>query len=161
MYDLKTKNRQIARFAKEYPNDVLGGNDFHTEPEKGLQPAFQPGNTAVKVNRRYLGNHYFDPAFNMVGTICSIEASNGVTIDVSFHDASQRPFHFTDHHQYNMASLGLIGAVFASESTPALPSAIHYRPIDTWASKNEWTVELPVGESVTGFFRPNSRCRNQ
>lgn len=74
-----------------------------------------------------------------------------MTVDVTFHDSAQRPFHFTDHNQYSMASLGTVGAVFASEATTALPSVVHYRPIDSWASKNDWMLDLPSGESAVGM----------
>lgn len=112
-------------------------------PEFEIQASFQPGSTPAVGNRRYL-------AFNMIGTICSIDNSTHFTIDVNFHDSAHRPFHFTDHQQYILGCLGAHGAAFASEVTSTLPSVIHYRPIDGWASKNEWTMELPSGENAKG-----------
>jgi chromosome transmission fidelity protein 4 len=87
-------------------------------------------------------------AFNLIGTVCSINNTTHSTIDVVFHDSAQRPFHFTDDNQYLMGCLGTSGAVFASEATATLPSVIHYRPLDSWSSKNEWTIELPSGENA-------------
>lgn len=113
--------------------------------ERDIQSAFQPGSTPLRGNRRYL-------AFNMIGTISSIDSSTHFTVDVAFHDNSQRPFHFTDHHQYSLACLGSLGATFASEATSSLPSVLHFRPLDSWASKNDWTVELPTGESAIGIY---------
>jgi chromosome transmission fidelity protein 4 len=119
------------------------GHEVMLSSERDVQKTFQSGSTAAVGNRRYL-------AFNMIGTICSVDSSTHFTVDVAFHDTSQRAFHFTDHHQYNLAALGTVGAVFASESTTTLPSVIHYRPLDSWASKNDWTMELASGESAIG-----------
>ncbi|KAI8894986.1 hypothetical protein BC833DRAFT_623442 [Globomyces pollinis-pini] len=119
------------------------------QPQEG-QAAFQPGSCAPKGNRHYL-------LFNLIGTVCSIESGIQHTVDIQFNDTSQRPFHFTDHNKYTLACLGQTGAVFASEGTATLPSSVLYRPYSNWASKNDWTIQLPDGEKVEALAI-TSRC---
>jgi chromosome transmission fidelity protein 4 len=69
-------------------------------------------------------------------------------MDVEFHDAAIRPFHFTDYNKFTLAALGSVGAAFASRSTASLASTIYYRPFDNWASKNDWSIQLPEGENA-------------
>lgn len=47
-------------------------------------------------------------------------------MDVEFHDAAIRPFHFTDYNKFTLAALGSMGAAFASRSTASLASTIYY-----------------------------------
>jgi chromosome transmission fidelity protein 4 len=107
----------------------------------------------MKNNRHYL-------CFNMIGTICCISSSSESQFvnDVSFHDASLRPFHFTHHTKFHVATLGAAGALFASSATTILPSSIHFRPIDAWGNRNDWSHSLPDGENVVSVAVSNYCC---
>lgn len=113
------------------------------QPEQQIQPSFQSGSIPIKGNRHYL-------CFNMIGTICAITSATGdqYVFDVSFHDTSQRPFHFTESTKFSIAALGSTGAIFGSTATSVIPSTIYFRPVDTWGNKNDWALSLPEGESV-------------
>jgi chromosome transmission fidelity protein 4 len=91
----------------------------------------------------------------LIGAVCSIDSGTHHTIDVTFHDQSIRPFHFTDHNQFKLACLDYHGAIFCSEATSILPSIISYHPVDTW-QKNDWTIELPLGESCEAVAMNNT-----
>ena len=84
----------------------------------------------------------------MIGSICAIESGQQYTMDVKFHDAASRPFHFTDYNKYTLAALGSVGAAFASNATSSSNSSVYYRPFDNWGSKNDWSVQLPDGENA-------------
>ncbi|KAI8808892.1 hypothetical protein BJ742DRAFT_806776 [Cladochytrium replicatum] len=107
--------------------------------------AFQPGSTPTRDRRRYL-------AFNMLGQVKSSDERTHSIVQVELYDKSlARDFHFRDLYNYSKASLGERGVVFACESTPGgSASTVYFKPFDTWASKNEWTIQLPEGENVTG-----------
>lgn len=116
----------------------------------------------MKGNKRYMGKKRWCSqfqyhlslskyiAFNLVGFIYSIDQSTHNTINVEFHDRSQKPFHFTDHYGYSLACLGQRGAVFACESTHANPATLYYRPTDGWVDKNEWLIQLNTNENPKG-----------
>lgn len=107
-----------------------------------MQEPFQPGSTPAKGNRRYL-------AFNMSGTISTVDQETHNVVTVEFHDKStHRGYHFTDHFQYSMASLGDRGALFAAKSSGDSPSVIYYKPFQSWTTASEWQFNLPQGEEV-------------
>lgn len=109
---------------------------------KPMQPSFQSGSSPVKDKRHYL-------TFNLIGTICAIKSGErNYQMDVSFHDSTLRPFHFSCLENHNLAALGNTGALFACEATSDAPAKVVYRPIDNWASKNEWELDLADGEDA-------------
>ncbi|KAH6599746.1 hypothetical protein BASA50_002771 [Batrachochytrium salamandrivorans] len=114
---------------------------FESSSTNEIQSSFQSGSTPERNNRRYL-------AFNLVGVISSLKNDIHWTVNVEYHDKSQRPFHFTDHYGYSMGALNESGAVFSCEATSSTPSTIFFRPTDNWPTKDEWTVQLTAGESV-------------
>ncbi|KAJ3091672.1 hypothetical protein HK102_013860 [Quaeritorhiza haematococci] len=137
-YEEKNKRKVASSLTREREMDLSRGFRFEgTE----IQSAFQPGATPQKGNRRTL-------AFNLLGYIYTIEQPTHSTVHVEFHDKSQRAVHFTDHYNYSLACLGEHGALFACESTHNSPSTIHFRPFDTWASKNDWLIQLNPGENA-------------
>jgi chromosome transmission fidelity protein 4 len=86
---------------------------------------------------------------NLTGNASIITNTSGqFTINVEFHDATLRPFHFTDPLKYTFGSLGDSGIVLATESASTTPSTIYYRPFDAWAAKNDWTLQLNNDESI-------------
>ncbi|KAK9710398.1 DNA polymerase alpha accessory factor Mcl1 [Basidiobolus ranarum] len=102
----------------------------------------QPGATPYQASHRYL-------AFNMTGVIISIDQGDHATVTVEFHDKStHRGFHFTDPYKYTHAYLGKRGALFGVKSHDEVASTVFYRPFESWATKSEWTVQLPPGEDV-------------
>lgn len=114
----------------------------HMESVSEIQPAFQPGSTPSKANRRYL-------AFNMTGVVFTVEHTDHCQVTIEFHDRSiMKPIHFTDHYKYSMSALGERGAVFASQASDEHPSTVFYRPFDTWANKSEWLSQLPENENA-------------
>ena len=96
-------------------------------------------------HRRYL-------AYTTQGLIYTIDNQTHSSVSIEFHDHSQRPFHFMDHHNFDKACLGEYGAVFANESSGVNPSTIYFRPFDSWSSKVDWTVQLKSTESVKSKF---------
>ncbi|KAI9010132.1 hypothetical protein DFJ74DRAFT_339799 [Hyaloraphidium curvatum] len=112
--------------------------------QTSYQKPFQPGATPMKPGKttRYL-------AFNLTGLIYTIDQSTHSTVHVEFHDRSaQRPFSFTDHYNYTLATLGDRGALFACESALGSPSRIFYHPFESWATKSDWQAELSTEENV-------------
>jgi chromosome transmission fidelity protein 4 len=109
--------------------------------EQALQNSFQPGSIPAKGNRHYL-------TLNLVGTICIIENGETYTIDVDFHEATRRPFHFSDTIKYTMGALNTAGCVLASEASTTDSSTVFFRQMDSWTTRNEWSVTLPDEESV-------------
>jgi chromosome transmission fidelity protein 4 len=109
--------------------------------EQALQNSFQPGSIPAKGNRHYL-------TLNLVGTVCIIENGETYTIDVDFHEATKRPFHFSDTIKYTMGALNTSGCVLASEATTTDSSTVFFRQMDSWTTRNEWSVTMPDQESV-------------
>ncbi|KAI8817137.1 uncharacterized protein EV422DRAFT_542541 [Fimicolochytrium jonesii] len=134
-YHEKGRQKVIQDLHREY-----GSRNFDITTTDEQEP-FQPGATPTQKDRRYL-------AFNMVGVIYTIDASTHHNVNVEFHDRAVRPFHFTDYHSYSMAALAASGACFASEATATNRSTVFFRPLDTWATKADWTVHLGETESV-------------
>ncbi|ORX80348.1 WD40 repeat-like protein [Basidiobolus meristosporus CBS 931.73] len=116
-------------------------NPIPTMASADIYP-LQPGNTPYQANHRYL-------AFNMTGVIISIDQGDHATVTVEFHDKStHRGFHFSDPYKYSHAYLGKRGALFAVKSHDEVASTVFYRPFESWATKSEWTVQLPPGEDA-------------
>nr|KAJ3421051.1 hypothetical protein HK105_004639 [Polyrhizophydium stewartii] len=119
------------------------GHAFAAPVVAEIQPAFQPGSTPERGNKRYL-------TFNLVGQVSSISGGDATaTINVDYHDKSMRPFHFADHYLYTMAALNESGAAFASAACSTTPSTVFFRPSDSWATKGQWTIQLGADESAT------------
>ncbi|KAJ3043528.1 hypothetical protein HDV00_004918 [Rhizophlyctis rosea] len=136
-YHEKSRARVLSRLGADAPlNTEIGGGY-----DGDIQDPFQPGATPMKNGRRYL-------AFNMIGVIYTIDAHTHSNVNVEFHDRSQRPFHFTDHYNYTMASLGVTGALFACEANGGNASTLFYRPFDSWATKSDWTVQFGASENI-------------
>ena len=85
----------------------------------------------------------------MIGVIYTTTHTDYSTITIEFHDKStQRPIHFTDHHNYSLACLGSRGALFASISNDSEPSTLYYKTFDSWSSNSDWNLSLSDGENV-------------
>ncbi|KAJ1649244.1 DNA polymerase alpha accessory factor Mcl1 [Dispira simplex] len=103
---------------------------------------FQPGATSGAGKRRFL-------AYNMVGSVASIHHDTHCTVSIEFHDkAIHRDFHFTDHYQFTLASLGQRGVLFGAPAQDDDPAVISYRPFESWAANSDWVYHLPKGEDV-------------
>jgi chromosome transmission fidelity protein 4 len=147
-YRKRSKRESLAAMDKMVEKKYLEDDDMMSESlernkfeETALQTAFQPGSVSQKGNRHYL-------TLNLTGTICVIENGETYTVDVDYHDATKRPFHFTDSTKYSMGALNQSGCVLASTATTSDPSMVYFRQMDSWTSRNEWTVALPEGETA-------------
>ncbi|KAF9942582.1 hypothetical protein BGZ67_000806 [Mortierella alpina] len=159
-----------AEMAQEYLSDNESLNDFIVDDDNGgylakkpavnglgsksglamqlakeMHPRFQSGATSSRDERRYL-------EFNLLGLITSVNHGTHATVSVEFHDkVAHRGYHFTDNSHYSMACLGTSGALFAAVSVDDNPSTVFFKTYDSWATKSEWQVYLPVGEEVTAI----------
>ncbi|KAF9990738.1 hypothetical protein BGZ75_000124 [Mortierella antarctica] len=161
---------QDQEMAQEYLSDNESLNDFIVDDDNGgylakklavnglgsksglamqlakeMHPRFQSGATSSRDERRYL-------EFNLLGLITSVNHGTHATVSVEFHDkVAHRGYHFTDNSHYSMACLGISGALFAAVSVDDNPSTVFFKTYDSWATKSEWQVYLPVGEEVTAI----------
>jgi len=107
---------------------------------------------------------YLIIAFNMLGSVSSVRHDEEIsTIHVEYHDRSVlRPYSFTDHRNYSMASLCELGAVFACEGSSEnnVKSTLYFKPVETWATKSDWHVELNDDENVKGKTKQNIYYNN-
>jgi chromosome transmission fidelity protein 4 len=90
----------------------------------------------------------------MIGVLHIVERETHNIVTIDFHDqSSQASDHFDDYTKYDMGALGTGGAVYASSPASKLESSsVKYRPFQTWNSISaEWTIDLPVGETVTAL----------
>eukprot|EP00842_Homolaphlyctis_polyrhiza_P002193 jgi/Hompol1/2975/HPOL_003097-RA len=134
---MRELKKDAARLLPKTRPDSL----FQMHSGSDIQEPFQSGATPERNGKRYL-------AFNLVGAISSISGDVNPTIDVEFHDKSIRPFHFADLYGFTMAALSEYGAVFACEASATTQSTVHFRHLDTWTAKSDWTVQLGAGESI-------------
>lgn len=117
-------------------------------------PAFQPGSTPWRGNRKYL-------CLNLVGVVWTVDQDAHYTVTVEFYDREfQRDFHFTDTFLYDKACLNEHGTLFSCPprgegdgSGPASsPAMVFYRPHESWTQQRlDWRTELPAGESVVAM----------
>jgi chromosome transmission fidelity protein 4 len=117
------------------------------------QPAFQPGATPLQNRKGYL-------AYNQLGVIEVTDQDSHQIVNVEFHDRSTyNSHHFTDHHNYTLASLGERGIAYAAHAqvasatsgTVKAPALVSYKPYAAWGSSTEWRMSLPVGEDVVAI----------
>lgn len=98
------------------------------------------GRTQWSHNSRFL-------TWNTIGCITAYrdsEQSKSQTVEIEFHDKSQRTIRFDDDVGYDMASFGVEGAVFGCNDV------VHYIPFDGWTSRQGWTICLKDEEMVEG-----------
>ena len=88
----------------------------------------------------------------MTGYVVNIDGPTSSTIQVEFHDKTQRPMHFSDPYKYTIAALGDAGVGVACESTSSTPSVVHFRPFGTWATRGDWSIHLNQGENAQGKY---------
>ncbi|KJR85438.1 chromatin-binding protein CTF4 [Sporothrix schenckii 1099-18] len=117
-------------------------------------PAFQPGSTPWRGNRKYL-------CLNLVGVVWTIDQDAHYTVTVEFYDREfQRDFHFTDTFLYDKACLNEHGTLFScpprgagdGSSPSSSPAMVFYRPHESWTQQRlDWRTKLPAGESVVAM----------
>ncbi|KAK0522252.1 DNA polymerase alpha accessory factor Mcl1 [Tilletia horrida] len=118
------------------------------------QLPFQPTSTPTRDSRRYL-------AFNMLGSLMTIDQGTHQTVQFESHDTSaRRNFRMVDYHYLSLGALAFHGALLAVPASAAAAesaedvqsglSSITYKPFEqAWGGAGgEWTVALPEGESV-------------
>ncbi|BEJ14934.1 hypothetical protein CspHIS471_0407010 [Cutaneotrichosporon sp. HIS471] len=129
-------------FAEDDGEATRGGRTQVVNVTKA-QPPFVPGATEWRAKKRYL-------AFNMVGVVDATDQETHNVVNVEFHDKSaRRGYHFSDHSQYTMASLGEQGIAYAAPAGENnVLSVVHYRPYDSWGSTADWSMSLLAGEDA-------------
>ncbi|KAL2131337.1 hypothetical protein VTI74DRAFT_5245 [Chaetomium olivicolor] len=114
------------------------GNFFQPE----LHPAFQPGSTPWRGNRKYL-------CLNLIGFVWTVDQDSHNTVTVEFYDHEfHRDFHFTDTFLYDKACLNEKGTLFSCPPKDDAPAVVFYRPHETWTQRSDWRIQLPKGEAV-------------
>ncbi len=127
-----------------------GGGTALWEPQ--YHPAFQPGSTPWRGNRKYL-------CLNLVGVVWTVDQDAHYTVTVEFYDREfQRDFHFTDTFLYDKACLNEHGTLFSSPPRGAtggqadVPAMVFYRPHESWTQQRlDWRTALPAGETVAAM----------
>ncbi|CAL5073973.1 unnamed protein product [Urochloa decumbens] len=109
-----------------------------------MQAAFQPGSTPPQPGiRNFL-------AYNMLGSITTVENEGHSHVEVDFHDTGRGPRvpSMTDYFGFTMAALNESGSVFANPCKgDKSMSTLMYRPFGSWASNSEWSMRFE-GEEV-------------
>ncbi|XP_062194749.1 protein ENHANCER OF LHP1 1 [Phragmites australis] len=109
-----------------------------------MQAAFQPGSTPFQPGKRNF------LAYNMLGSITTIENEGHSHVDVDFHDTGRGPRvpSMTDYFGFTMAALNESGSVFANACKgDKNMSTLMYRPFGSWAGNSEWSMRFE-GEEV-------------
>ncbi|KAL6594289.1 hypothetical protein ACP70R_048482 [Stipagrostis hirtigluma subsp. patula] len=109
-----------------------------------MQAAFQPGSTPPQPGKRNF------LAYNMLGTITTIENEGHSHVEVDFHDTGRGPRvpSMTDYFGFTMAAMNESGSVFANPCKgDNNMSTLMYRPFDSWAGNSEWSMRFE-GEEV-------------
>ncbi|KAF8646040.1 hypothetical protein HU200_066003 [Digitaria exilis] len=111
-----------------------------------MQAAFQPGSTPPQPGmRNFL-------AYNMLGSITTIENEGHSHVEVDFHDTGRGPRvpSMTDYFGFTMAALNESGSVFANPCKgDKNMSTLMYRPFDSWAGNSEMHILSVSGPVVT------------
>ncbi|CAN6237368.1 unnamed protein product [Urochloa humidicola] len=109
-----------------------------------MQAAFQPGSTPPQPGmRNFL-------AYNMLGSITTVENEGHSHVEVDFHDTGRGPRvpSMTDYFGFTMAALNESGSVFANPCKgDKSMSTLMYRPFSSWAGNSEWSMRFE-GEEV-------------
>ncbi|KAF1990652.1 WD40 repeat-like protein [Aulographum hederae CBS 113979] len=151
-----SRDHAINGFGKR-PLDDPSGPDNRKRPNgysysrSSFQPkihqAFQPGSTPWRGTRRYL-------SISLLGIIWTVSQETHYTITVEFYDRSSfRDFHFTDMYHFDKACLNEHGALFACDGAPRDDiqeerAMLMYRPHETWTTRGEYKIFLPLGEKI-------------
>uniref|UniRef100_J3MVR2 Uncharacterized protein n=2 Tax=Oryza brachyantha TaxID=4533 RepID=J3MVR2_ORYBR len=109
-----------------------------------MQTAFQPGSTPPQPGKRNF------LAYNMLGSITTIENEGHSHVEVDFHDTGRGPRvpSMTDYFGFTMAALNDSGSVFANPCKgDKNMSTLMYRPFSSWAGNSEWSMRFE-GEEV-------------
>uniref|UniRef100_A0ACD5XXV6 Uncharacterized protein n=1 Tax=Avena sativa TaxID=4498 RepID=A0ACD5XXV6_AVESA len=109
-----------------------------------MQAAFQPGSTPSHPGKRNF------LAYNMLGSITTIENDGHSHVEVDFHDTGRGPRvpSMTDYFGFTMAALNESGSVFANPCKgDNNMSTLMYRPFSSWAGNSEWSMRFE-GEEV-------------
>ncbi|XP_052167833.1 protein ENHANCER OF LHP1 1 [Oryza glaberrima] len=109
-----------------------------------MQTAFQPGSTPPQPGKRNF------LAYNMLGSITTIENEGHSHVEVDFHDTGRGPRvpSMTDYFGFTMAALNESGSVFANPCKgDKNMSTLMYRPFSSWAGNSEWSMRFE-GEEV-------------
>ncbi|KAI4991256.1 hypothetical protein ZWY2020_039627 [Hordeum vulgare] len=109
-----------------------------------MQAAFQSGSTPSHPGKRNF------LAYNMLGSITTIENEGHSHVEVDFHDTGRGPRvpSMTDYFGFTMAALNESGSVFANPCKgDNNMSTLMYRPFSSWAGNSEWSMRFE-GEEV-------------
>uniref|UniRef100_A0ACD5XQU9 Uncharacterized protein n=1 Tax=Avena sativa TaxID=4498 RepID=A0ACD5XQU9_AVESA len=106
-------------------------------------------------NGRYLATASLDRqrnflAYNMLGSITTIENDGHSHVEVDFYDTGRGPRvpSMTDYFGFTMAALNESGSVFANPCKgDNNMSTLMYRPFSSWAGNSEWSMRFE-GEEV-------------
>ncbi|KAI3639444.1 hypothetical protein MIR68_002459 [Amoeboaphelidium protococcarum] len=105
--------------------------------------SFQPASTPFKDGKRFM-------AFNMVGTIDSVQSDDYQSITIQYHDLSQRPINFKAIYPFTMAAMSQNAALFAANriSDEESGCVLYYKPFENWSQNAEWTLYLSAEEKI-------------
>ncbi|KAL5201330.1 hypothetical protein ABZP36_035684 [Zizania latifolia] len=109
-----------------------------------MQAAFQPGSTPPQPGKRNF------LAYNMLGSITTIQNEGHSHVEVDFHDTGRGPRipSMTDYFGFTMAAMNESGSVFANPCKgDKNMSTLMYRPFSSWAGNSEWSMRFE-GEEV-------------
>ncbi|XP_065655178.1 WD repeat and HMG-box DNA-binding protein 1 isoform X2 [Hydra vulgaris] len=115
-----------------------------TEKEKKpvFHLPFQPSSTPPHLMHRFM-------VWNSIGIIRCHSEDEVSSIDVEFHNASTHyPLHIANVLNNTMGTLSNTVIVLAAEKDGDTPSKITCHHFSTWDSNKEWSLSLPLNESI-------------
>nr|CAB3498110.1 unnamed protein product [Digitaria exilis] len=140
---MKDKHKDKKKDTEKANNDSATSGRLVTAR---MQAAFQPGSTLPQFGmRNFL-------AYNMLGSITTIENEGHSHVEVDFHDTGRGPRvpSMTDYFGFTMAALNESGSVFANPCKgDKNMSTLMYRPFDSWAGNSEMHILSVSGPVVT------------
>ncbi|KAJ5080617.1 wd repeat and hmg-box DNA binding protein [Anaeramoeba ignava] len=116
-----------------------------------IMKPFQTSSTPFESNtRRYL-------AWNMTGSIISIDEEELSILDVEFNDQTRhRSFRLNNRNNVGLATLSHYGVLFAGSSSQndqedSRMDLIQYKPLNQWPTNEEWRLSLDSPESAVSI----------
>ncbi|WOK95221.1 WD repeat and HMG-box DNA-binding protein 1 [Canna indica] len=141
---IELRKRHTSKHKKRTIDEKEENSSYLNSTRPKMQEAFQPGFTPAQAGKR----HFL--AYNMLGSITTIENEGYSHIEVDFHDTGRGPRvpAMTDYFGFTMAALSESGSVFSNPCKGEKNmSTLMYRPFGSWANNSEWSMRFE-GEEV-------------